>query len=628
MKSSHPLAPASVLCSVACLARGVASAAAQSAYERYEFLSPLGTLNSQGAEDGRGSAARFTNPFGIAVTNAKVGWIADADNNTIRMVDPLGLVSTFAGAARVAGSADGDRTEARFNRPRDVEFDSAGNLYVADTFNHTIRKITSSGAVSTLAGLAPVTGGQDGVGSAARFRGPSALAVDGARNVYVADTGNHVIRKITPDGVVSTLAGLAQTSGSADGRGPDARFNTPRGVAVDRNGNVFVGDRSNHTIRKIAPDGFVSTVAGVAGAAGSADGTGRDARFNNPTQIDVDDVGNLVVSDSFNHVIRKITPGGVVTTLAGRAGSAGFSNGIGSEARFDGPGGISVISNGEIFVVDTNNQIIRNSGTTAEAQPVNIATRLRVQPGERALIGGFIITGSAPKRVIVRAIGPSLQSSGVGGFLPDPQLDLIDSAGNPIAGNDNWRQAANAEEIRSTGVAPSHDLEAAIVVTLQAGQGYTAVVRGKGDAAGVAVVEAYDLDPAADALLANISTRGPVETGEDVMIGGFILGGGAGHSNIVVRALGPSLKRGGVAGALEDPVLLVVDANGDAVAESDDWKDSENAQQIVNAGLQPTDDLESAVNVVLRAGNYTALVGGYDDGTGIGLVEVYNLPYF
>jgi sugar lactone lactonase YvrE len=195
--------------------------------------------------------------------------------------------------------------------------DGAGNAYVADTENHTIRKVTPGGTVTTLAGLGGSSGSADGTGSAARFYWPYGVAVDSAGNVYVADTWNYTIRKVTPGGVVTTLAGLAGTGGSTDGTGSAARFNYPSGVAVDSAGTVYVADRGNHTIRKVTPGGAVTTLAGLADSYGSADGTGSAARFDSPRGVAVDSAGNVYVADYYNNTIRKVTPGGVVTTLAG-----------------------------------------------------------------------------------------------------------------------------------------------------------------------------------------------------------------------------------------------------------------------------------------------------------------------
>ncbi len=311
-----------------------------------------GTVGSAGSTDGTGTAARFNSPGGMAVDDVGNVYVADTNNHTIRKITPAGGVTTLAGSG-VQGSANGTCSAAMFSSPKSVAVDNAENdntgsdnkriIYVADTNNHTIRKITpADGVVATLAGLAGVQGSADGTGSA-RFYSPGGVAVDGTGNVYVADTNNHTIRKITPaDGVVATLAGLAGIQGNADGTGSAAQFNSPGGVAVDDAGNVYVADTSNDTIRKISPTGAVTTLAGSAGSAGSADGTGSAAQFNSPSGVAVDDAGNVYVADTNNYTIRKITPAGVVTTLVGTAGSLGSADGTGGAARFYNPTGLAV----------------------------------------------------------------------------------------------------------------------------------------------------------------------------------------------------------------------------------------------------------------------------------------------
>jgi sugar lactone lactonase YvrE len=312
-----------------------------------------GLVGVQDSTDGTGSVARFHSPGGMAVDDAGNIYVADTANHTIRTITPAGAVTTLAGSAGPPGSADGTCSDARFSAPKAVAVDNAENdnsgsdnkriVYVADTNNHTIRKITpADGVVTTLAGLAGVHGSADGTGSA-QFYSPGGVAVDGTGNVYVADTDNDTIRKVTPAGVVTTLAGSAGVQGNADGTGSAARFNSPDGVAVDDAGYVYVADTANHTIRKITPvDGVVTTLAGAAGVPGSADGTGSDARFNSPGGVAVDDAGNVYVADTDNHTIRKITPAGVVTTLAGAAGALGSANGPGGDARFNRPTGLAV----------------------------------------------------------------------------------------------------------------------------------------------------------------------------------------------------------------------------------------------------------------------------------------------
>ncbi len=243
-------------------------------------------------------------------------------------------VSILAGQPGARGSADGPAAEARFQSPGGIAVDMYGDVFVSDTGNNTIRKITRRGSVSTLAGLAGKPGRADGSGSAARFMAPLGIAVDRAGIVYVAEFASDVICSITPEGVVSTLAGSAGIPGSEDGMGDNARFRNPWSVAVDTSGNVYVADRSNFTIRKITPTGRVSTLAGLARTPGYADGPGRYARFGDPHGIAVDSGGNVYVADTENSVIRKITSFGLVSTLAGVAGSPGISDGDGIHARF------------------------------------------------------------------------------------------------------------------------------------------------------------------------------------------------------------------------------------------------------------------------------------------------------
>jgi streptogramin lyase len=234
------------------------------------------------------------------------------------------VVTTFAGTAGAFGSADATGAAARFNSPCGVATDSAGNVYVADTRNSTIRKITPAGVVSTLAGTPGASGSTDATGAAARFNSPYGVATDSAGNVYVADSRNRTIRKITPAGVVSTLAGSAGSAGTADG-GVAARFSFPSEVATDSAGNVYVADANNGTIRKLTPAGVVTTLAGTAGAFGSTDAIGAAAHFYFPYGVATDNAGNVYVADMVNHTIRKITPaGGVVTTVVGVAGQASF----------------------------------------------------------------------------------------------------------------------------------------------------------------------------------------------------------------------------------------------------------------------------------------------------------------
>jgi sugar lactone lactonase YvrE len=335
-----------------------------------------GSADQPGSADGTGAAALFYWPAGVAVDGSGNVFVADDGNNTIRKITPSGVVTTLAGSADQRGSADGTGAAARFNGPEGVVVDGSGNVFVADDGNNTIRKITPSGVVTTLAGTAGSWGSADGTGAAARFNGPDGVAVDGAGNVFVADSWNNTIRKITPSGVVTTLAGTAGSWGSADGTGAAARFNGPEGVAVDGSGNVFVADAGNSTIRKITPGGVVTTLAGTAGSYGGADGTGAAALFNEPEGVAVDGSGNVFVADAGkSSTIRKITPSGVVTTLAGTAGLSGSADGTGAAASFSFPSGVAVDGSGNVFVADGNTiRKITPSGVVTTI--VGAATRL------------------------------------------------------------------------------------------------------------------------------------------------------------------------------------------------------------------------------------------------------------
>ena len=263
--------------------------------------------------------------------------------------------------------------------------------------------------------------------------------------------------------------------------------------------------------------------------------------------------------------------------------------------------------------------------TLTPSQPLNISTRLSVGTGENVLIGGLIITGTQPKKVIVRGIGPSLAAAGVTGAMADPVLTLYKGDGTVVGGNDNWR-SDQEQQITDSSLAPSNDAEAALIATLDPGA-YTAVLNGVADGTGIALVEVYDLDQTTDGELGNISTRGFVQTDQDVMIGGFILGpeSTTGASSVVVRAIGPSLAAAGVGNPLLDPSVELRNGDGTLVASNDNWMDTPERQTIEDNNLQPTEDAESALLAIPPPGDYTAIVRGVGDTTGVGLVEVYHL---
>ncbi len=340
-----------------------------------------GSVLTTGSTDGPPAKALFNDPTGLTIdTNGNV-YVADNANHTLRKLSPSGMVTTVAGRTGKPGSANGTGTNAFFYNPSGIALASNGILYVSDTGNNTIRSVSTSGVVSTLAGMAGQSGATNGTGALARFNTPLGLAVNNSGMIYVADSGNHTIRKVTPAGVVSTLAGSPAVWGSADGAADAALFNCPVGVVVDSTGNIFVSDANNYAIRKITPTGVVSTWAGLAGVEGAVDGTGNAARFGKPAELKIDQHNNLYVADSFNCVIRKITTNAVVTTVAGLAGVGGSEDGLGTQARFFNPYGLAVDHNGNLRVSDTYNETIRfvynpitawlGQKTTGDAMVVN-----------------------------------------------------------------------------------------------------------------------------------------------------------------------------------------------------------------------------------------------------------------
>ncbi|MCC6416323.1 MAG: matrixin family metalloprotease [Opitutaceae bacterium] len=289
-----------------------------------------GSSGIAGHVDGRGTIARFNQPVGLMLyQNALL--VADSANAVIRQVTLAGDVTDFSGAAMTTGQADGAATAARYRLPLGLGAGPGGVPSLTDALNHVVRRLATDGAVTTDAGAGGQPGYADGTGSAARFNYPVGIAADSAGTRYVSDMNNNVIRKVRPDGAVSTLAGTPMVSGWEDGPGVSSLFNQPRGLAVDAAGNVYVADTGNSAIRKITPDGQVSTLAGLPTVGGLKDGQGTDAWFNQPQGLAIDAQGNLYVADTGNAAIRKVTPAGVVTTLALTVGaSSGGTGGGGS----------------------------------------------------------------------------------------------------------------------------------------------------------------------------------------------------------------------------------------------------------------------------------------------------------
>ncbi|HEY2714420.1 MAG TPA: hypothetical protein VGI60_18055 [Chthoniobacterales bacterium] len=541
-----------------------------------------------------------------SITHAAVGdlYVSDSGNGVVHRFTPTGVKTTFAS----------------MRTPRGLAFDAAGNLFVggfsgSGSGSGTIYRVTPAGTVSVFAsglmspwGLAFDSGGNlfvvDGpisaFGNVYKFSPagtqtvfasgltiPRGLAIDGADNVYLANqrsgTNMSEILKFTPAGAQTTFV---------------AGLNAPWALYSDRSGNLLETDQG----------GTVNAYSSTGAKTDSITG------FNDPIGVTKDAAGNIFVSSGN----QTGTTGGVITKIATNGTSSTFASGL------NVPNFLAI-------------QPSTAQGPAATLR--NISTRLEVLTGDNVGIVGFIVQGSAAKKVIIRGIGPSLAEPpfNVPGVLANPMLSLhtSDDQGNDVvvATNDDWKLndatgQSQETEIEATNLAPTKDLESAILVTLDPGE-YTAILSGRNNGTGNGLVEAYDLDASGsnDSLLANISTRGFVGTADKVMIGGLIIGPDTARSaTVVVRAIGPSLANPpfNISGVLSDPTIELHDANGDTIAANDDWQqDSQSAQ--IPKELQPSNAKESALYRTLAPSAYTAIVSGSDNTIGVGLVEVYYL---
>jgi hypothetical protein len=506
-------------------------------------------------------------------------------------------VSVFGpGQNIVRISPDGTKTSVTgpLIGPTGLAFDAKGVLYVAQ-YDGTIVKIIDGTATPFVSGLPT--------------QSSNTLAFDGYGDLFVAAAHGGSVTRVSPDGTKTTFA---------------SGFTAVDGIAIDRANNIFVTDFGSSS----APSHIYKYTS-----------TGRttiDTNLHAPDGLAFDAAGDLYCAERANNTINRYTPAGVRTTFATLNSPSWLAfDPAGNLFAATLYGAISKIApNGTVSPFTTTNSI---GGITVEpplSQPLNISTRLNVQTGDNALIGGFIVAGSQPKKVLVRGIGPSLTNFGVPGALQDTTLEVRGQNGSLIAANDNWKindQTHQSQQatIQATGLAPTDDRESALLLDV-APAGFTAVLRGKDNSTGVGLVEVYDLNQTAASRLANLSTRGFVGTGANVMIGGFIVGNGNGGAKFVIRAMGPSLENFGITNDLNDPMLSLRNSNGTEIAFNDDWQDIIDnddflKRSIEETGLAPSNDRESVILATLPNGNYTAIVSGYNGGTGVGLVEVYNL---
>lgn len=413
-----------------------ASPAIANALFRYVSTTSRGSVSSN-ATTLNVAPAFFPFPAAIGCDAGGNLFVGDTSLHTIQKIDPSGKVRLVAGASGQTGTADGTGSSALFNQPGGLTAAANGELMICDTANGTVRRITADGIVSTFAGSSTTRGSADGPGTQALFSAPAGIARDAAGSFYVTDSSNHTIRKVTADGTVSTIAGAPGISGASDGTGTAARFNFPTGIAVDAGGNVYVADTHNNLIRRITPAGMVTTVAGVPAISGFQDGDGSTTLFNLPGGLGFDAAGNLYVADTGNSVIRRISPAGHVTTLAGLPTVGGHKDGARLDALLNQPKALAVAANGDIYVTDTGNSAIRrvtSEGIVATLDLSMGAPTIVTQPRSLTVAAG----GSASFAVVADGAGTlayQWQKDGTAITGATTPTYLISSANSISAGN-------------------------------------------------------------------------------------------------------------------------------------------------------------------------------------------------
>jgi hypothetical protein len=503
------------------------------------------------------------------------------------------------------------------------------------------------------------------------------MTVDASGNLYVCDYGSDTIRKVTPSGVVTTIAGRVGIPAAIDGTGTAASFFSPAGISVDSKGNLFIADQSNDLIREMSPSGVVSTLAGqpytvvtvnnqnIPQGLGSSDGVGSAATFWKPNGIAVDSSGNIYIADTGNSTIRKgyystspvvssqpsdqfLTPGGsaTFTVTATGAGTLTYQWNFGGTPISGATSSSYTVANaqassaGQYTVTITNSEgSTTSSAATLYVGPrlVNISTRAQVGTGSNILIPGFVISGTGTETLLIRADGPALAAYGVNGVLAQPTLTVTNQAGTVLASNTGWGTNTNPSEIAAVAAQvgafplPQGSADCSVLVNLPAGA-YTVQVAGVGNTTGVALAEIYEVSSSGTRLI-NISTRGEDGTGANLIIPGFVVRG-SGPEELLVRADGPSLTPFGVSGVLANPSLTVTNQSGAVIASNTGWETStvptpaglSSVFAQVGAFAFPSGSTDSAAEISLTAGAYTFQVSGVGNTTGVALAEVYEVP--
>jgi len=667
-----------------------------------------GIAGTPGSADGIALQASFNAPLGVAVDSSGNVYVADSGNGTVRKITPAGVVSTVAGTAGVFGYLDEAGPAAQFDELEGITTDTSGNIYVVEGTG-TVRVITPTGTVSTLAGTYLGLGDTDGAADYSQFYFPQGISTDTQGNVYVSNTGHNTIRMISTTGAVSTLAGIAGVRGGVDGQGVGALFLGPSQLAFDTTGNLYVADTPNHTIRKGAPPTGLpaitteptnQTVKAGGNATFSASASGTPAPtlqwYMNGVPISGATSATFTITgaQSSNAGTYQVTATNTAGVAASVAVTLAVLNGtaplIGSspESQTVAPGSnatFTVVSsgtsplNGSPIVGATSSSYTITDATQSSAgsysvtvsntagsvtsqaamltvasvatgpRLVNLSARASVGTGSNVLIAGFNIAGSGEKSVLVRGVGPTLASLGVSGYLVEPAIDLFNSTSTLISSNMGWsNSAALSAAFVAAGAFPflTNSSDSALQLDLAAGTSYTAEVSGSNGGTGIALAEVYDTDPnvlASPTRLTNISARANVNTGAGLLIAGFVIGG-TGNETVLIRAVGPTLSQFGLTGVLQHPVLTLFDSKGNLITSDQGWQSPVAVPTGTWAGVVspmdathatfgaasafdlPNGTADSAIVVTLPVGSYTAQVVDVAGATGIALVEVYEVP--